>query len=590
MTGWASKALPILLLAAAAPALAQPVQLVPLPRGQREVPAIVQPAAAPPAEAEPASKPDSGPIEVSPLRLPDPSSAGTLTGSAGYGDELWKGSSRRLVERLTALLPANERSAAVREVARRLLLTGGPLPEGRPEAKSLLGLRVERLAAMGMAEAAVDLAQLAPPSLNDPKLARSEADAWLMLNDSKRACALQQTWVREDSDPFWVKLGFFCRIGSDDAGGGALVLALVREQGIDDPGFLALGDILTGVRGARLDGLPQPSPLHVALLRAAKRAPPADAWAGAAPAVLPSLLDTGLGDPDLRLAAAERAAAAGTLPPAALAKAYGAVAFSAEDKRDVPGAVKKLAGNPARVTALLYQSAAAQAVHVAQAELLRRLAAQAAERGLLEPVARAAQPIVAALIPSEELGFATGAVIRLALAAGDGRTAQQWYRWAAVRSIEQDKPAAEGARSVWRLALLAGIETGGLQAAAWQVWLDTQGELAGTERQRRGAALLLLADALGMPPPPELLVDSLGAEGDANTRPAPPLALRGMEMAAADGRRGEVLLYALMALGGRGPATLDIGSTAAIVAALRKVGLDGDARQIALDAALARSF
>jgi hypothetical protein len=592
MTGWASKAALLLTTAIALPALAQPVQLVPLPRGNRgEVPAIVQPAvpaaAASGSETDAASKPDSGPIEVSTLSLPDPSNVGTLGGDAGYGDDLWAGADRKMVERLVTLLPLNEQSAAARDMARRLLLTAARVPAGKPQAKSLIGLRADRLAAMGMAEAALGLARAAPSTLGDPKLARATAEAALLNNETKDACGVQQAWVREDSDPYWVKLGLLCRAADGDMNSAALVLSLVREQGIDDPAFLALGDLLTGVRGAKLDSLQQPSAMHAMLLRIAKRQPPADAWTTASPQVIPLLLDGATADADLRIAAAERAVAAGTLPPAALAKLYAGLNFPAEDRRDIPATVKKLSATPVRATALLYQAAAGQSVQVAQADLLKRLAGLAAERGVLSAVAGAVQPLLANMTPSEEVGFASPDLIRLALAAGDTRTAQRWYRWAVVRTAEQDKVTNEALRAAWPLAVLSGLETNGVQPAGWQRWLATLDSLSGEERQRRAALLLSLADALGLAVPADLLVDTLGADNAKGEMPPPPFTLRGLQQAADAGRRGETLLYTLLALDSSGPAVLDSGSTATIVAALRKVGLESDARRIALDKALA---
>jgi hypothetical protein len=587
MTAWASRLFAAAALALlAAPLAAQPTQLIPLPR-QPTAPAET----APPAPSEPAERPviNPGPVQAVPLGALDPSSVGTLSGDAGYGGDLWTGSDRGIVERLIALLPVNERSVAARDLARRLLLTTAAVPEGQPTAKSILGLRVERLAVLGLTDAASDLAQRAPAALADPKLARAATDALLLRNDTAAACAMQQIWVRDDTDPFWMKLGFLCRVGDSDLNTAALVLSLVREQGVDDPAFLALADVLTNVRGAKLDSLPQPSPLQYAMLRAAKRPPPADALATASPAVAAPLVDLGLGDMDQRLAAAERAESAGTLPAASRARLYAAVTFSAEDKRDIAATVGKLANNPPRAAALLYQAAAVQSVPVARGELLRRLWQHADERGLFATVARAALPLAQGFAPSDELAFMARDMTRALLAAGDARTARQWQQWLLARPA--DDASAAAAAQIWLPMLVATPGSAGTVAtAAWDKWLEAAKDAPEAQRQRRAAVAIQLLEGLGYQVPPNALRDALGARGARGETPAPPLTLRGALLAADAGRRGETALYALHALGTTGPAASDPGALSLVLASLRKAGFEADARALALEAVLANGL
>ena len=62
------------------------------------------------------------------------------------------------------------------------------------------------------------------------------------------------------------------------------------------------------------------------------------------------------------------------------------------------------------------------------------------------------------------------------------------------------------------------------------------------------------------------------------------LALRN---AAAARRVGETVLFSLIALGDRGPGLSDPAALAEALAALRQIGLQADARALAIDAALA---
>ena len=60
----------------------------------------------------------------------------------------------------------------------------------------------------------------------------------------------------------------------------------------------------------------------------------------------------------------------------------------------------------------------------------------------------------------------------------------------------------------------------------------------------------------------------------------------GLIEAAAAKRVGETVLYSLAALGGDGPASIDLLALSRVIEALRAVGLVADARALALEAAI----
>jgi hypothetical protein len=58
-----------------------------------------------------------------------------------------------------------------------------------------------------------------------------------------------------------------------------------------------------------------------------------------------------------------------------------------------------------------------------------------------------------------------------------------------------------------------------------------------------------------------------------------------LERAARDGRRGETVALALIAIGPRGPAASGALTMPQVIEALRRAGLDSDARALALETA-----
>src|SRR3546814_1498282 len=136
---------------------------------------------------------------------------------------------------------------------------------------------------------------------------------------------------------YWQKVLVFCQVLEgeiDSAMFGADLLA--ESDGFDDPAFLALIDRLTGRIETKLESLPHPSPLHLAMLRVAKLTVPEDALENAAPPILRSIALGPNAAPDTRLEAAQRAAALGAVGPERLREIYSSVKFDPDelDKAD----------------------------------------------------------------------------------------------------------------------------------------------------------------------------------------------------------------------------------------------------------------
>src|SRR5208282_3087781 len=185
------------------PRLAQvqgaPIQIVPLPPPHLNEGATPGGGAEPPAEAAPtapagggAAPAQAGPptgaarvpaspkgIEVDKLAATGREAAGVLDArQGGLGAELWRGTPHALVEGLIQALPASIPSPALRELARRLLLTSATPPEGATGGgPDLLSLRAQKLAEMGDFEDLKALMAAAPGVAGEETLARIGVEA-----------------------------------------------------------------------------------------------------------------------------------------------------------------------------------------------------------------------------------------------------------------------------------------------------------------------------------------------------------------------------------------------------------------------------
>lgn len=573
---------------AQAPDSGRPLMLAPLPRA--EAPAVGRPDPA----ATPVEEPYSGGVQVQPLQAIDADSAGTLSAAeGGFGEAMWRGTPRAVIERLLPHLPVAADSAAMHDLARRLLLSVAVPPAGeRGKTGSLLAIRADLLLRMGAFEAVDDLLAAAPRRTDDPTLARIEADARFLSHDNARACAIVATRIRDTDTDYWQKALIFCQILAGQRPQAMLGVSLLREAGTEDPPFFALTDALIAGAGkdgdsARtvkaLDKMPVPTPLILAMARAASAQLPADVVALNRPGVLRVVATSPNGPVELRLDAAERAEAAGGLPVETLRQLYMAVDFSPEALANPLSQAEAGSGPVSR--ALLYRAALLQTVPIAQAEAASRAFELARKSDRYASAARTFMPVLKRIPPSADLIWFAPDAIRAFLLAGKIEMARSWFgvlRASALFNPESASAVTE-LRPILRLA-------GSMEVADWETdELSTWwAEAKKTEAGRRQAGLLFaLFDAFDEPLPDGLWAELL-EEPQRLMAPVPeaPLWFR-LRDAAAAGQVGETVLLALLTLGDDGPAAVDPMSLHDVLKRLRAVNLEAEARALAVEAVLA---
>lgn len=517
-------------------------------------------------------------IEVEALRVPDQPWVGLLDeGGGGFGIDMWASTTIELLERTLPSLPMGTHSPAMQDLARRLLLSDARAPLGEGTGRNLLAIRIERLVAGGETEAANQLITLAAAREGDPALARAEVDGLLLAGDNAGACARIGDAVRDDDDPFWLKGLTFCRALREERATARLAVDLLRELGeTDDEAFFALVRALNGDTTARVESLVEATPLHLAMMRAANLPIPADAVAGASPAVLRAIAAAPNTVPDVRLDAAQRAAAAGVLPAERVAQIYGGFVFESDSVQSAIEIARYAEG--AWSNALLYRLGRERTDAVGRVEVAQAFIRRARERGGFVTAARIAAPMFAALEPNRELDFAIPELVPAMLATGDDEAAAKWFA----------RANGAVATALWPLMQIArGPTAMPLAAGAPGAWWRALAELPTDERFARAALVFTLLETLGHKIAASdwepLLEGRLRVAADI---PAPAL-WRGLGTAAAAGAVGETVVMALLALGEPGPAGANATTLGAVVDALRAVGLEAEARAVALEAVLA---
>lgn len=587
------------MLAPDAGALAQqgpPVRLTPprlIDRGPPPAAAPSETPAQPPAEAQRPAEPAAPLIEVG---RPPP----VETESVGLADpvqlklpgDVWAGSERELIDRLIAALPAASVSTPSRDLAKRLLIAAGPPPEAKTPAKmSFVGVRVTRLLAMGDTESAVALARLVPGRAEDDALARVQLDAALVAYDNAGACTLTRARLNRLNDPYWEKALIFCQALAGEHARAQLGLSLLREQNVAyDAAFSRLISVMAGETRSAVDSVPEPTPLHLAMMRAARQNLPADVAKSAEPLVLRMIAASPNAALETRLAAAERAEAFGALSAEVLAQIYDTVPFTPEQLAGALSFAESDRGPRGR--AILYRAAKAQTVGVARAEALQRAWRLARERGGYATAVRVTLPLLRELQPTPEFSFFAPDAVRALLLAGHLEEARRWQAAIRAEAAAGNELAATAEALLWPVAWLADAEGRRSDATPlakrFEAWRQSQQRLDAAALRHRAPLVATLVFSSGERPDPSIVTPLLAGDLARESAPMPNLGLwLGVGAALESGRIGETALFSLALLGPEGAAGAAPHTIALVLDALRAAGLDAEARALALEAAVA---
>jgi hypothetical protein len=522
------------------------------------------------------------PVTVDRLSAVDPDAVGLIAeAGGGLGVDLWKGTSRALAVSLVQSLPAPIESAAMRDLARRLLLTTAAAPQGTSEEGPLLLARARKLLDLGYIGAAVELIRAAPASAADERLAQIEVEGLFFAGNNAGACG--RVRGADFPMPYWQQALAYCLALAGESEKSSMIADLLRERaGVAPPAFFGLMEAIGGDRNVKVELGGEPSALLLSMMRAANRKLPESIARSERAAVLRRVAVAPNADLAVRLAAAERAEAFGTLSGEELAEIQAGVPFTPEEIGKAQALAESQWGPRAR--SLLLRVALAQKAPEARIEAVQKAFAIARQKDGLGAARRVMLPAFLGIEPAPDtIGFASEAGVAL-YALGRVKEADGWYA-AVERAAPNDAQAARGWTALWPLYTLA-TPRAAVDPTLVARWRSAQlGSGVDDAARNRAALMLALFDALGQPLPGDSWSSLVrGARSTESTLPDPAV-WYALERAARDGRRGETVALALIAIGPRGPAEAGALTMPQVIGALRRIGLEMDARALALEAA-----
>ncbi|MDP6876247.1 MAG: hypothetical protein QF521_22220 [Alphaproteobacteria bacterium] len=579
----------------------------PSPAINKLAPAAGTAQTAPKAKSQADASGEAEGIQVKTLGQTKVSAIGLLSeAEGGFGAGMWSGTPMAMVMNLLPRLPVAATSPTMQSLRRRLLVSTALPPDDLNgmdgDGSALVALRIQRLAAAGDSDAVAQLLKFAPLSANNSILAQVRVETELLAGNVGEACRIVRNQLGADeasdggntagSAVAWQKIMAFCLALDGQTAQVELYEQLLYENGVEDEAFFALLANLNSGEAEPLERIARTEPLHLAMLRAARRAIPADAVKQASPAVLRAIATSPNATLPMRLQAAERAEALATLATSVLARVYASVPFSAEQSADALALAKGQPGPSA--SAILYQVAQIDAQIEGRARALAAAWRNGRRSGNYMTAVRINLDMTRTIAADPKLAWFAAAAGRALLAAGDREAARNWLM-AILEPARAGEP--EAAAALLTLAPLFYVAAGGqndpaltpAMAKVLSGWW--QGEVAngGAERYQRALRLYGLLAALGKDLPGELWVPLFEAPARDIPQASPSL-LMGLERAAAGQRKGEVVLLSLLLLGERGPALSDTMTLGRVVAALRGIGLVEDAEAMALEGLLGAGF
>lgn len=499
---------------------------------------------------------------------------------SGLPFELWRGLTTDQVETLISQIEIPPRSPALHQLWKRLITVGITPAQGAAADARFTALRLEVLYRSGLAkDAAAEIAKL--PASDDAILATLAARNELASDEAEKACATIDKSTRGPPQmPKRLKaqavlLSGYCAALRDDNAGAGLAAELAREEGLESsPGLEALDAISIGAKPK----IAIKAPLSLLDYRLAARVTNvahSDILDKGEPALLVALSSDAKTPVNVGLAAAEKAAALNALAPEMLAAIYRANAGTESADALLQGG--ELKGPFRRAT--LFKAAEDERTPMKKTRLMRAFITDCRTIGLHFQSLTMLAPTAASLTPQPEIGWFAETGAEIGIAAGQHDLARKWVAVA-------DEPGRPGGSIAHWLALAdiadANYVTRGDNFAALDA-LARNGRIKPDDLHRLATVLDALAYNVPIP-----LWEAASRTPQPSSGYLPETGVLSQLLDAATKKEfGRTVLLAMKSLGPNGAEGANMIALGDSIRALKRAGLEPDARRLGVEALLA---
>jgi hypothetical protein len=449
---------------------------------------------------------------------------------------------------------------------------------------TFLPIRFAKLASLGAKDELLALSKRVPIEDMVGEMAKSAIYARLLSGETDKVCGEVVGFAKRTNETYWRKALIVCQLIKGDRDAALLSLELLLAELSSEDEFseliYALADESNKIKFDE-------ESIYFKILIAVLPGKQLDKHRlNLEPSGL-SVVAQNIDLPwDIRMLAAEKAVLAGSLSSIYLAELASQYNFKEEIFSRAASESNSMEGFKART--LLLQAAARNTSLIERARFLRLLLDRADKDLIFKVYAEVSMPILSTVKPRSDLTWFASSAARSAIAGGNYTLASDWLS-VLGKTIDLDY---ESSGSLLRLLPLIAISGESLpspfnQRQATDVWSGLSDNFTRIDKEKRASRLLVLLSAMGIEPKPGAWKDIISPQNLYVNEKIPSTALRyQLHDAAKNKRIAEVVSISLIMLGSEGPSKSGLVSLNAVIRALREVGLESDAREIAIEAAI----
>ena len=520
----------------------------------------------------------------------------------GLGLEMWKGTDSTFALTILKLLPVNAPSPAMRNLAKRLLLSDAfqpskkeekglqaISPSGKPiisedQEATFLPLRFAKLASLGAKNELIELGNLVPTEDMLGVLAKEAIYGRLLSGEITKVCDEVIELAKRTNESYWRKALIVCQLILGNRDDALLSLELLlAELDSEDKFSKLIYTLADETNQIEFDK----NSIYFKILIAVLPGKQLDKHRlNLDPSGLSVVAKNSNLSWKIRMLAAEKAVLAGSLSSIYLGELATQFKFEENIFSRAASESKSMEGFMAR--ALLLKAAALNTSFIERARFLRLLLDSADSDEIFQVYASVIMPILLTIKPRHDLIWFASSATRASIAGGNYILASEWLAVLA-KTLDLDYEASGSLLRLLPLIAIAGqpLPKPFSEEQATDVWSGLSDNFSREDKEKRASRLLVLLSAMGIEPRAGAWKNVISSKNIFEMENIPATALRYQLLDAAKNNRiAEVVSISLIMLGSEGPSKSGLVSLNAVIRALREIGLEADARAIAIEAAI----
>lgn len=615
-------------------------------------------------------------IQVQSLEAVSPGSIGLIDeSSGGLPSNFWSDTPKELVTILFPKLPTLIKNKTLRDLMNILLLSVATPPQSNPTLDILVDMeeivpisrgfkpieslsnnppkkqsendfeylhsRLLQLSKMGQWDIIKKYEELIPESYFTENISILMNDMALVYSDYETVCDNAASKLEISKNSYWQKAFAFCQLLDGNISGAFLNIDLLREVGIEDKAFFWVAELMSGNRPITPSGLRFLSPLHLSMLKSAKRPFPEQFISNGDPTLLKILassdplyneptvedpFNTNIRDAvELRIEAAERSLELGIIDAEYLRVLYrnaeedieNIIAQSSEqnfdtdimqddandetpepilseeiDKLTSIDKLDNMSFSSPLERAALFRLAEEQEIPTAKAEVISRvinISRQNIGEGIpdLGTVGQIFSSQLMSMEPTSELIWFAGNAVRALIAAGLYDRAMEWLNLSRLYSRTSIE-ASEVSVALWPIERQLQPGTSNfITPIRLKRWSDTR-----PKNSLNDDKLFLLSSltALGDSISQSEWIDLMDRRVNVSTSIPATQIWEGLKLASEEKKVGETILFSILSLSNIDLVNVSPIVLSRIIKSLIEVGLERQARNISVEAMILRGL